>query len=574
MTTSLIDAQSVLAVDIGSVHTRAVLFDVADGAYHFIASGVMPTTIDAPYNDAREGILLAVKRLEEITGRILLDPNAFLVIPSQTDGSGADRLVVTYSAGPELRLVTTGLLPDVSLDSAQRLAAASYGQVVESISLNDRRPAEAQLDAIIRARPDVMILVGGSERGATRSVMKMVELTAIACRLLPREQRPQVLYAGNQAIADKVKENLEKLTNVTTASNVRPSVDSEDLRPAQDALAQVTTQVRMQQIGGMHSLSSMSAAGPMPTAQAFGCMARFLSLRGPNRGVLGVDLGGSAATFAAAINGRLALNVLRPFGMGSGILAVLQSGKLDDIAQWLPMHVAENVVEETLWQKSLFPASLPLTGESLAIAQGAARQALRFGMQQLAARWPGLPTRFDTIVAAGAVFTGAASHGQALLMLLDGLQPQGVTNLYLDQNGLLPGMGAAAEFNPLLPVQVLDSGALLHLGTVITPVSTAKYGTSILKVGLDYGDGNVSQVEIKQGTLTVLPVRLGQKVDVICQPLRKVEIGAHGKDGSYQYSLTGGACGVVIDARGRPLALPPDAPRRREMLKKWSLALS
>ena len=40
--------------------TRAVLFDVVDGVYHFIASGVMPTTIDAPYNDAREGILLAV----------------------------------------------------------------------------------------------------------------------------------------------------------------------------------------------------------------------------------------------------------------------------------------------------------------------------------------------------------------------------------------------------------------------------------------------------------------------------------------------------------------------------------
>lgn len=567
MTTSLIDAQSVLAVDIGSIHTRAVLFDVVDGEYHFIASGAMPTTINAPYNDAREGILLAVQRLQEITGRTFLDPNAFLVIPSQVDGSGVDRLVITYSAGPELRVVTAGLLPDVSLESAQRLAASSYGQVVESIGLNDRRPPEAQLDAILRAKPDVIILVGGTERGATRSVMKMVDLTAMVCRLLPQEQRPQVLYAGNGVVADKVKDTLEKLTGVAVASNVRPTVDTEDLRPAMDALSQVTTNVRRQQIGGMHSLSNMSAAGPMPTAQAFGRMMRFLSQRGSTRSVLGVDVGATGSTFAAAAGGRLFMNVMRPFGLGAGILPVLQAGKLEEILQWLPLHVADSVVEEAIWQKSLYPASLPLTGESLAIEQAVARQILRLGMQQLAARWPGMPVNIDAIIASGAVFTNAATPGQALLMLLDGLQPAGITHFYLDQNTLLTGMGAAAEFNALLPVQVLDSGALLHLGTVLAPTSAAKYGTPILKLALDYGDGNVSRVEIKQGTLTVLPVRPGQKVEITCQALRKVDVAP-------QYTIIGGVCGAVIDARGRPLNLPPDAPRRREMLKKWSLALS
>jgi len=568
MTTSLIDAQSVLAVDIGSIHTRAVLFDVVDGEYHFIAAGTMPTTINAPYNDAREGILLAVQRLEEITGRSFLDPNAFLVVPSQSDGSGVDRLVITYSAGPEMRLVTAGLLPDVSLESAQRLAASSYGQVVESIGLNDRRPPEVQLDAILRARPDVIILVGGTERGATRSVMKMVDLTAMVCRLLPQEQRPQVLYAGNGVIADKVKETLEKLTGVVTASNVRPTVDSEDLRPAMDALAQVTTNVRRQQIGGMHSLSNMSAAGPMPTAQAFGRMLRFLSQRSSTRSVLGVDIGASASTFAAAASGRLYMNVMRPFGLGAGILPVLQAGKLEEIIQWLPLHVADAVVEETIWQKSLYPASLPLTSESLAIEQGLARQILRLGMQQLALRWPGSPVNADAIIASGAVFANAATPGQALLMLLDGLQPAGLTHVYLDQYMLLAGMGAAAEFNPMLPIQVLDSGALLHLGTVLAPVSAAKYGTPILKLTIDFGDGNVSNLEIKQGTLTVLPLRPGQKVDIGCQALRKIDNLAS------RYTIVGGACGAVIDARGRPLSLPPDAPRRREMLKKWALALS
>ena len=34
-------------------------------------------------------------------------------------------------------------------------------------------------------------------------------------------------------------------------------------------------------------------------------------------------------------------------------------------------------------------------------------------------------------------------------------------------------------------------------------------------------------------------------------------------------TVTGGALGVVIDARGRPLNLSTDAVRRRELMKKW-----
>jgi hypothetical protein len=33
--------------------------------------------------------------------------------------------------------------------------------------------------------------------------------------------------------------------------------------------------------------------------------------------------------------------------------------------------------------------------------------------------------------------------------------------------------------------------------------------------------------------------------------------------------VSGGALGVIIDGRGRPLALPDDPVRRRELVKKW-----
>ena len=56
MTTSLIDADSLLAIDVGSITTRAALFDLVDGRYRYLATGCAPTTAGAPYRDIGEGL--------------------------------------------------------------------------------------------------------------------------------------------------------------------------------------------------------------------------------------------------------------------------------------------------------------------------------------------------------------------------------------------------------------------------------------------------------------------------------------------------------------------------------------
>ena len=47
--------------------------------------------------------------------------------------------------------------------------------------------------------------------------------------------------------------------------------------------------------------------------------------------------------------------------------------------------------------------------------------------------------------------------GQSLLLLLDAIQPVGILPVLLDQNNLLPLLGAAAHDNHYLPVQVIGS---------------------------------------------------------------------------------------------------------------------
>src|SRR5512146_1946723 len=355
MTTSLVDTETVLGIDIGTVNTRALLFDVVEVQYSFIASGTAPSTADAPYQNPIEGMIRAARQLQEVTGRDLLEPEGRLIIPIQGDGSGIDRLVVTYSTGEPLRVVAAGLLSDVSLDSARRLAATTYAQVVESIGLNDRRRTEAQLDAILKSGPELVVFAGGTDGGASRSVGRLLDLLTLVCKVLPQERRPEIIYAGNQNLSVRIKEILEKYTSVRTTANIRPSIDLEDLSPAQSVLSQALTRARLRQMPGLATMASSASVLPMPTAYAFGRVIRFLSkLYNPAKGVLGVDLGAASTILAAGLAGKLDLFV-SPFGVGQGTARVVEQGRLEEIIQWLPLHVPDEVVRDYLWQKTLYP---------------------------------------------------------------------------------------------------------------------------------------------------------------------------------------------------------------------------
>jgi hypothetical protein len=175
---------------------------------------------------------------------------------------------------------------------------------------------------------------------------------------------------------------------------------------------------------------------------------------------------------------------------------------------------------------------------------------------------------FEPILASGGALSDAPTPGQSLLLLLDAIQPVGITSIILDQNNLLPLLGVAAEFNQLLPVQVLESGAFMSMGTIVSVISKASYGTPVLKARLTYQDGSDARVDVKFGGLEILPLGMGQTARITLQPLQRSDIG-NGPGRNATLQVVGGTMGVVIDARGRPLNLPEDPVRRRELFKKW-----
>jgi hypothetical protein len=155
------------------------------------------------------------------------------------------------------------------------------------------------------------------------------------------------------------------------------------------------------------------------------------------------------------------------------------------------------------------------------------------------------------------------------MVLLNALQPTGVTTIALDQNTIAAAVGAAAAVNPLLTVHALDSTNFHNLCTVISPIGQAQPGTPILRVRISDGNDNEKSVDIKYGALEIINLPAGQITTVHLHPLHRFDVGMGGPGRSGSVKVIGGSLGLVVDARGRPLALPADHARRRELMKRW-----
>ncbi len=579
MPTSLIDADSVLAIEIGTVSTRVILFDVVDGRYRFLGHGSVPTTASAPINDVSVGVKEALDQLHDITGRVFFNQDGQIQIPSQPDGTGVDACVATVSVGPPLKVVAIGLLEDISTESAKNLATTTYAQVVGSMSLNDRRKTVSRLDTILQLRPDLIVVAGGIEGGARASVIDQLEAVGLACYLMPKEHRPEVLYAGNSALVQDVQATLGSIANLHIAPNVRQSYESEQLTPSQPALAQIYRLVRSRQIRGIQEVDLWTGNNLMPAATAFGRTIRYLSKEyaHTHKGVLGIDVGASATTVASAFSGDLILSIYPGLGLGENLPEILNLCPLGDISRWLTVEVSENDLRDYIFNKAIYPNSLPITSNELAIEQAIACQAMQLAVKQASKAYPsdilgslpGLLPWFEPIIASGSVLTKAPNRNQTLMMVLNGLQPTGITTIAVDRNNLAASLGAAASVAPLLTIQSLEATNFINLCTIISPVGKAQSGTPILRVRMTTEDGQESELEVKQGTLATLRLPVGQVGTLHLTPLNRFDVGMGGPGRGGKVKVVGGAFGVVIDARGRPLRIPAEPSRRRDALNKW-----
>jgi hypothetical protein len=158
-------------------------------------------------------------------------------------------------------------------------------------------------------------------------------------------------------------------------------------------------------------------------------------------------------------------------------------------------------------------------------------------------------------------------------MVVDGLQPWGVTTIVLDRHHILPLLGLVGAHEPVLPTHVLGSDAFESLGTVVTAVAPVPEEVPVLNVEVKAENAKDYEVEILQGTLKRLVIPSGVTAELTLKPSGETDIGFGGPGVGGRLKVPGGSMGVVIDARGRPLLLPEADEKRVEVLKRWQLIL-
>jgi hypothetical protein len=544
---SNLDSETLLAVDVGNVHTRAILFDVVDGQYRLVATGRVPSTSGAPLFDISEGVRNVLDELKRISGRTFIDEAENLIIPVASANEGVDHFMATATAGPKVRTILVGLMPGVSMESVHRLAAMSYLDVVGEINLMDRRRDEEQIDVILSTRPDLILIAGGTDGGARDSVIRMVETVSLASRLLPLNQQPRIIYAGNQAIVHAVEDYFGDWATLIPSLNIRPSLEMEDIAPTRKRVTDGIAELRAGRISGFDELVEWSE-------------------------------GNFLLTVAAAFDGDLNVSILADLGMGTSLHGILERGKLSDIKRWLPVEMPDSYVRDYIHNKTLFPRTVPTVLEELHLEHALAREIVRLAVQKARQGWSGNGARrtsilmppLEPIIASGGVLTGVPRPEFAALMLLDAIQPTGITTLVLDPNSLTPALGVAAGQLPVATVQVLETGSYISLGTIVAPVGRSRRGRRILSMRLERMDGGEEiSGEVRKGQLVRIPLSQGELGRLTIRPERGIDVGFGGPGKAGTIRVSGGVVGLVIDGRGRPLQLSKDPAHRRELNQKW-----
>lgn len=555
---------SILAVDFGSVNTRAVLLDKVDGIYQLVARAQTRTTDGYPVEDISVGLDRVIRDLSAITGRTFTSVTGAIITPENPDRAGVDAFVATASLGRPMRTVIVGLVPDVSVASGKRAAASTYAQVIATIDLEDSRTEEERLNTLLLTRPDVVLVVGGVEGGAATSVADMLSLVKLAATLTDQPSRPSVIYAGNSRIAPQVQEAFKGLCEVFIAPNVRPDLHTEQLEGAQAQFARAFDVYKERSSQDLVNIIEMTSNGIMPTAQAYTTITRYLG-ETRNQNVATLDVG-SAASVTAVWSSNSLKSAIRPdLGIGHNAVSLIETVGTDAVRAWLPFHASDDEIWNYAANKALYITSVPQTLRDMYLEHALLRASAR---AMLASTLPqGAPSRFDTIIAAGASLTNTGSAGLTALLALDILQPVGMSHLYADPFGLVPALGAAATVNPQAAVQVLDGTNLEPIGTAFSLSGQPAFDRPAMhiKLGLPYGERY--EHTVMGGHIWIYNAPATQTIDVA---VRAVGRGVRINGGQrMRIRVQGGSAGLIFDARGRALVMDRDLARRASLMSEW-----
>ncbi len=582
----------IVATDCGSTTTKAILIERVGDEYRQTYRGEAPTTVEAPFEDVTRGVLNAIAEIEELSGRKILDGDKILT-PCRDAKTGVDIYVSTSSAGGGLQMMVTGVVQNMTGESAQRAALGAGAIVIDTLASNDGRLPHEKIERIRSMRPDMILMSGGTDGGAVTHVVEMAEYVAAA------EPKPRfgvtyklpLIYAGNKDAQPQVKKILGEKTALEITENIRPVLEKENLAPARTKIHDLFLEHVMQQAPGYKKLIEMAGAPIMPTPAAVGLIMETIAKR-EHLNLIGVDIGGATTDVFSVFGGVFNRTVSANLGMSYSISNVLAEAGLANIMRWVPFTIDEQTLRNRIKNKMIRPTTIPQTLDELQIEHAISREALRLALIHHKALATGLKgvqqertisdvfeqqqsgktlidmLKLDLIVGSGGILSHAPRRIQSMLMMVDAYEPLGVTMLSVDSIFMMPHLGVLSTINERAATNVFVRDCMIYLGTCVAPVGQGKAGELCADYEIDFPDGKRVKEQLRFGDLRLYPLELGKNAKLTIQPAKQVNLGA-GVGAPLTREVQGGVVGLLIDGRGRPLQLPGEQAVRVAALTRW-----
>ena len=225
----------VLLIDFGSTYTKLTAVDVEGET--LLGTAAAYTTVET---DINFGLEKARQQLEEKIGK--LDYDATYACSSAAGG---------------LRMITSGLVPELTGEAAR---LASLGAGAKVVGVYAFQMTEDDLEEIRAAKPDIFLLVGGTDGGDTDCILHNARMLATMQPEFP------VVVAGNRVAARECQRILSGC-EVYVCPNVMPKFGVLDIEPTQKQIREIFLN-RIIQAKGLSKASQLLSDIMMPTPSA------------------------------------------------------------------------------------------------------------------------------------------------------------------------------------------------------------------------------------------------------------------------------------------------------------------
>ena len=518
-----------LAVDAGSTFTKAYVLDDVDGERRLVAVGRSATQADDGQPLPEQAAARAVAQALAIAGR----------------GATGARVQALQRSRPAPRVLVVAASEDAAREATTRLGRLPL-RVLDPLVLapSGGAAAEQVLAALEELGADAVVFAGSGApgQGSGRALRSAVE----ALRYGATPPLPHVVALGDEAFTGALAPLLEGLPHEAAVPT-----DGE-------ALARV--------------LAPLLAESPLDGVR----IATEMVAERYDVDVLTLDLGAGHAmgVIASGTTGqrRVTSLVRDDLGLRHGRAAILAAAGAESVLRWMPLDVSLEALRGDARRGAIAPASVPETPEELLLDHAFAREALSLLLAEVPAALgrTDLPA-IDLLIGSGGVLASVPRLIQAALILLDAVQPEALTQLALDRATALPLLGYLGGTHGHQSVGAsLERDGLLNLGLCIAPSGVGREGEPAIRVEVAYATRSPVTVEVPFGAIEVVSLAAGERAALKLWPSRDFDVGlGRGNAATPRAEVEGGAVGIIIDARGRPLVLPDAGEKRQAKLIQW-----